>query len=492
MTVIKNTTIYLGVSVFQSLMSFLLLPVFTFFLTKTEFGLASVINSVAGLLGLLFVFGTQSVISRLYFEYKDDPEKLKRFLGTIFISKIFWNIVIASILILGRSFIFPYIAKDVDFNPYLLIAIGIAFFNTIFIIYQTLQQTKQEGLKYAISQCSYLLLNNGITVLLLLVFKMKAEGIVLGTLAADIIMTLVVLFKLRKQISFCIDKTILRLAFTFSWPIFFHGLFSWSLSSVNKLLLNSLISTEIVAVYSVGFVIAGIMSMVTIALNRSYTPWFFQQMKKEKKDYTEVVKFAEFIILVYSVIALGLSLFSSDIVSILVNRSYGEAWKVIPLLSFAYVFNGVYFFFVNIFNYKKQAVKFVPLLSLFSAIINISLNFVLIPKLGMFGSALATLISMIFLSLTTYFGSRKFLNIGFGYIKMITPVLITSLMASFVYIDFGLSFWTNFFLKIIHMILCLVVLYLVYRKTFGENLEKQVINIKKYLDGIKGSHHNNK
>jgi len=79
MTVIKNTTIYLGVSVFQSLMSFLLLPVFTFFLTKTEFGLASVINSVAGLLGLLFVFGTQSVISRLYFEYKDDPEKLKRF-----------------------------------------------------------------------------------------------------------------------------------------------------------------------------------------------------------------------------------------------------------------------------------------------------------------------------------------------------------------------------------------------------------------------------
>ena len=88
MSVIKNTTIYLGVSIFQSLMSFLLLPVFTFFLNKTEFGLASLLNSIAGLLGIFFIFGSQSVISRLYFEYKDNEEELKKFLGTIFLSKV--------------------------------------------------------------------------------------------------------------------------------------------------------------------------------------------------------------------------------------------------------------------------------------------------------------------------------------------------------------------------------------------------------------------
>lgn len=485
MSVIKNTTIYLGVSVFQSLMSFFLLPVYTGLLTKAEFGLASVINSVAGLLGIFFVFGTQSVISRLYFEYKDDPNSLKKFLGTIFLSKLIWNTFIALILVLGRDIIFPLIAKDIDFYPYLTIAIAIGFFDTFFVSYQTLQQTRQEGFKFGLTQCIYLLLNNGITVLLLLIFKMQAEGIVLGTLVALVMMTIFVFYQLRKQIAFCIDRKILREAFTYSWPILFHALFTWSLSSVNKLVLNNLLSTEIVAVYSVGFVIAGIVSMVAVALNKSYTPWFFQQMKKEKQDYSEVVRFAEFIIIIYSIVALGLSLFGFDIISLLVNKEYGDAWQVVPFLSFAYVFNGIYFFFINIFNFKKEAVKFIPLFSLFSAIVNISLNYILIPKFGMIGSASATLISMLILSLTTYFGSKKFLPVGYNYLKMVTPVILTFVMSLVLYIELNIPFWSMFFLKMLYGIVCLVILYLVYRKRFGENIQKQIANLKVYIDGIK-------
>lgn len=492
MKVIKNTSIYLGVSVFQSLMSFLLLPVFTFFLTKSEFGLVNVVNSVAGLLGLFFIFGSQSVINRLYFEYKDDEKNLKNFLGTIFFSKIIWNIVLAGFLVLSKDIIFPVLAKGVNFYPFLLVAIAIGFFDTLFTIYQTLQQTRQEGFKYAILQCVYLVLNNGITVLLLVAFNMKAEGVILGTLISLVIMTVFVFFKLKSQISLSIDKKVLRSAFTFSWPIFLHALFSWSLSSVNKLMLNNLISTEMVAVYSIGFIIAGIISMVTVALNRSFTPWFFQRMKKEKSKYEEIVKFAEFIILIYSILALGLSLFGYDVVSLFVNKGYGDAWKIIPILSFAYVFQGLYFFFINILNYKKEAVKFIPLFSFLSAVINISLNFFLIPRFGILGSAFATLVSMLFLSLTTYFGSKKFLYVGYNYVRMITPILIGTLMALFVYIDLNLSLWKTLFVKIIYMILCIGVIYLIYRKTFGDSFEKQVVNIKKYLNGIKRNNHDNK
>ena len=74
MAVIKNTTIYFSVSIIQSLISFLLLPVFTHFLTKAQFGLVSVVNSISALLAIFFIFGTQAVVSRLYFEYKDNEE----------------------------------------------------------------------------------------------------------------------------------------------------------------------------------------------------------------------------------------------------------------------------------------------------------------------------------------------------------------------------------------------------------------------------------
>ena len=97
MSVIGNSTIYMGVSILQSFMSFLLLPLYTSLLSTSQFGRISLVNSVSGLLLIFFLFGTQSVISRLYFEYKDNEEKLKRFLGTVFLSKLIWNVCLAGI-----------------------------------------------------------------------------------------------------------------------------------------------------------------------------------------------------------------------------------------------------------------------------------------------------------------------------------------------------------------------------------------------------------
>ncbi len=486
MAVIKNTTIYLGVSMFQSLMSFLLLPLYTSLLDETQFGLASLINSVAGLLVILFIFGSQSVVSRLYFEYKDDAEKLKRFLGTVFLSKIVWNICLALILILCRSIIFPLIAKGVEFYPYLLIALGIGFFSSIFTIYQTLQQTKQEGIKYALVQVAYLVINNGISVLLLTVFKMKAEGIVMGTLIADVLMTTFVFYKLRKQIVLRIDKEIVKEAFSFSWPIFFNALFVWGMASVNRLILNGLVSIEIVGVYTIGFTIATIVNMVTVALNRSYTPWFFSRMKEERRDNTEIVRFSEFIILVYAIIALGLSLFSPEIVKIFLSDSYLEAWKIIPFLAFGYVFNGLYFFFQNIFNFEKKAIKYIPLYTLLAALINIGLSYLLIPSFGMIGSAIASLISMFILSLSTYLGSRHFINVGYGFSKFLPLILVPALMSLVVFIPNTLNFWIVFLIKIVYIVLCIFILYLLNRKKFGSSLEKQLENLKTYINEIKG------
>ena len=354
MSVIGNSTIYMGVSILQSFMSFLLLPLYTSQLSTSQFGKISLVNSVASLLLIFFLFGTQSVISRLYFEYKDDEEKLKRFLGTVFLSKLIWNVFLTALLFLGRSYIFPIIGKGVEFFPFMLIALGIGFFGSIFRLYQVLEQTQQSGAKYAYAQIAYLILNNGISVLLLVAFKMKDTGIILGTLISEVFMFVYILFKLRKKISFVIDRDILREGWAFSWPIFLDALFGWCLGSVNKLILNNLVSVDIVGIYTIGFTIAGVINMGTVALNRSYTPWFFGKMKKESKDGENIVRFSEFMIFIYSIAALGLSLFGREVITLFIQKSYNSAWMVIPFLSFGYVFYGLYLFFLNVFNYQKK------------------------------------------------------------------------------------------------------------------------------------------
>lgn len=492
MKVIKNSTLYLSVSLLQSLMGFLLLPLYTSLLTTKQFGLTSLVNSVASLLLIFFLFGSQSVVSRLYFEHNDEEKRLKNFLGSIFLSKIIWNICILVILVVGRSIIFPIIGEGIDFYPFMLIAIGIAFFSSIFHLFQTFQQTEQKGFKYSYAQIAYLVINNGISVLLLVVFKMKAEGIILGTLIADFLMAIFVFIKLRNRITLNLDKRILSDAFGYSWPIFLHALFGWGMGSVNKIILNNLVSIDIVGIFTIGFTVAGIVNMVAVALNRSYTPWFFEKMKKQNGDNKDIVKFSEFIILIYSLLALMLSLFGRELISLFLNKSYSEAWKVIPFLSFGYVFNGLYFFFVNIFNYQKKSIKLIPVYTLFSALLNILLNYLLIPKFGMIGSAVSTALSMFLLSFFTYLGSKKFFNIGYSYIRLLSLILLPAIFSLPALFPIDSNIWISIVLKFVYLVMCLLIIYLVTRKRFGDSYARQFDNIKMYFDAIKRGNKNNK
>ena len=94
MGLIANSTLYLGVAGVQSFLSFLLLPLYTNYLSPHDFGIVNVVNSVAGLLGLIYIMGMTGSISRLYFEYRDDLDKLRSFISTIFLGKIVINLVI--------------------------------------------------------------------------------------------------------------------------------------------------------------------------------------------------------------------------------------------------------------------------------------------------------------------------------------------------------------------------------------------------------------
>lgn len=485
MRVIKNTTIYFGVSVIQSLMSFFLLPVFTYYLTEGQFGLASVTNSLFGILGIFYTLGFSGVIGRLYFDYNDNEEKLKRFLGTAFLFNIIWSLALSAMFFLSKDLIFPVIAQGVPVYPFALIAIAIAFFLTPFEIYQVLQLSRQKGWDFGIVQVIYLVLNNGITVVLLAVFNMKAEGIVLGTLIANVIMFIFLLTRISKEAKFVIDLDILKKSLSYAWPILFHALFTWGMASVNRLIVNNELSTVDAGIFTIGFTIGGIISMVAVALNRAFSPWFYGEMKKQKGKYPEIVSFAQFVVLIYSICAFGLSIFASEVISVLTHNQFSTSWQIVPFVAFAFVFQGIYFFFLNIFNYEKKYVKMIPLFTLVGAVVNIVLSYLLIKQFGIIGSAIATMISMLVLSLVVFIGSKKVLDIGYSIVKMYFPALVFFILSMAIYIPLDLPALSQIIVKAIFTLFVLIIVFFVYKNTFVQKILKQIIKIKNYLSDLK-------
>ena len=75
---LKNSSIYSGANVLQQMLAFFLLPLYTRFLTPNDYGIISVVNSVAAFLVILLNLSLYAAVSRFYFDYKVAPDSRER------------------------------------------------------------------------------------------------------------------------------------------------------------------------------------------------------------------------------------------------------------------------------------------------------------------------------------------------------------------------------------------------------------------------------
>ena len=94
------------------------------------------------------------------------------------------------------------------------------------------------------------------------------------------------------------------------------------------------------------------------------------------------------------------SLLSPEVLVIIGKPSYYESWKVVPFIANAFVINGFYFTYSNVFFLEKT--KYLPVLTIIGAITNLTLNYFMIPAYGIFGAAIASLTTKIIFTLLTY------------------------------------------------------------------------------------------
>src|SRR4051794_5498947 len=128
-----NVVLYTMGEIVPRVLAFLLLPVLTKYLTTSDYGISSYINTVVT---FLYVFTTLSVNTyalRMYYKVKSHVEK-KKLIGNIFLFLVGWGFVMLCV----ESMLFPFLLKafsvQVPFYPYFLLGLIINFFDIISII----------------------------------------------------------------------------------------------------------------------------------------------------------------------------------------------------------------------------------------------------------------------------------------------------------------------------------------------------------------------
>ena len=463
--ILQNSAIYSAISFLQKGISFFLLPLYTAYLTPSDYGVLNVITSVTSLLSLLFLVGLQGAGTRFYYKYKEDVEYGKRLWGALTLFVIINAIVLGTLCIIFHKFLIDPLIGNISFYPYVLVGILYTIVSPVYLFYQTYLQTRQEGMTYGINSLLNFLVNIGLIIIFVVYFEMGVLGVLFANLLTAILFFIYVVIAYIPKIKLNLRKDTLGPSLNYSLPLIPHLLAGWSTGMIDRLFLNGMRNESEAGLYSVGSQFGSITHTVSAAINSAYVPWFYEAYDKGNYDRIRSVSIVS--IWVLAIISMIISLFSPELLKLMVSPAFRGVWTIIPFLAFAYVFQGVYNVYINTLFLNKTKVVFI--VSFSGLVANVVLNILFIPIWGFLGSAIACFLSFFMKSFVALLLSRRAVpELHFPHFKFYLIVFVTFVLTFLSYPLSNTSLIISLCFKMLVTCVVLGALYWHYRSLFKE------------------------
>jgi O-antigen/teichoic acid export membrane protein len=217
--------------------------------------------------------------------------------------------------------------------------------------------------------------------------------VIVGNFTGTLVVYVVLLAYRRFQLGLEFDRELFRQMQRFGLPLVPSGLALWAVDFADRFLLLKLKNTAEVGLYSVGVRVTTAILLLLLALRTAW-PAFAYSIKEDqeaKRTYSFVLTY----VLFFSCWAsLALSLLAPWIVRALTTPTFYPGSRVVPILAFG----ATAFIAFNVMSIgigRAKQTQFNWVVTGIAAVVNIGLNFVLIPPYGMIGAAVSTLVAYV-------------------------------------------------------------------------------------------------
>ena len=411
-----NSAIYVATSLMQKCATFLLMPLYTRYLDPAAYGTLAIVTAVNGFFSIAFTLGLTGAITRFYFEYQHDPDTLAEFWGTIVTFIVLLSLVLGAVLLLfGEPLLRPFIG-NVAFWPYMALGIITTFFQPFFTTFLILLQTRNQAAQYAVMSIANFLVTTALTIALVVFLHWGVTGALVATLLAAVIFFALSIYVLRSELKFCLKWRHLREAFTYSLPQVPHSLASQTTAMADRMIVNSKLGPTAAGLYSVGGMISMAVEVAAFGVNRAYVPLSMSALKSgDPLQLARLRVIGALVVVGFCLVGTGIAAFGPEIVRLLTAPGFAGAATVIPLLIFAGVGSAIYYVLVSVLFFDRKAVKLLPVCTLSSAALNVTLALSLIPSFGLMGAAVANLLAQVLATILVAVIGRRFDPVRWDY-----------------------------------------------------------------------------
>lgn len=434
----KDTAIY-GISTMVGrFLNFILVPLYTNIFPPADYGIIQLIYAYMAILNIVFIYGLDSAYLK-FASFKDIGNEKDNF-STPYISVFGTSLLISFLIIINSGAIGASLRIPSEYNYLIYLAAAILFLDANVVIPFLKLRLDRKAKIFSLFRIINILVNIILNVYLIIILGWGIEAILVSNLAASAVSLFLVSFTIFKNFRLKFHLPLFKRLFKFGIPFLPAGFAIMLIQVIDVPILEKLTDLQTVGIYKANYKLGIFMMLFVNMFQFAWQPFFLQNAKEPnaKEMFSKVLTYFT---LVGSVILIVLSLFITDIAKLkisgfsLIGPEYWDGLHVVPFILLAYLINGMHTIFSAGIYIEEKSI-YVPVITGIGALINVAANFLLIPVLGITGSAIAALASYLFIGLGYYFVAQKFFRVKYE-LKRIGHIFIAVIFVGvvFYYLD---------------------------------------------------------
>ena len=385
---LKDTIIFAIGNFGSKVILFLLVPLYTNYLTTDEYGTAEFVFTMSQLLYPLVSLCIYDGIVRMGLKPSVNEE------DTLLNGFLVW--IASCIVLVITTPLWSFYAPIQNWKWYLSAYTAFHILSAVELNYlKIVGKNKLFAISSILQTLSLALLN----IYLLVYRKAGVEGYLIANTTALLIQSIIIfvtgsLYRDLRKAKYHVD--LLKDMVSYSAPLIINNVSWWVIHSSDKIMIEAMLTAAHLGLYTVA---TKIPSLINIFINIFSQAWGISSIKEMESSNDTV--FYKKIFIAYSTLVIGFSILVISIVkpfmSIYVGKDFFSAWVFIPLLILSAVFSALASYFGSLMG-ALQISKSTMITTLTGAIANIILNYIFIKLIGVWGAIIGTVFAYIIIA----------------------------------------------------------------------------------------------
>lgn len=418
-----NSIIFAIGNLGSKLISLILVPLYTYYLTTSQYGSVDLLTTTLSFVLPIFTVSIYDAVLRFVMDKSYDK------------ATILNNALLLTLIGYALAWLlFPVFHAIFPFRNYLIFFYVMLLTSSVnSSLMQFIRANNQIMLFACIGIVSSVVILLG-NVFLLVHFHLGVPGYLMSLIAADIVSILIVVAfgRILRFLSFAhIRKKLIQEMVVYSAPLIPNALMWWVMGVSDRYIITFMIGVGANGLYAVANKIPSIISMINTIFFQAWQMSAIEEARSESKSgfYSNVFNILSMVLLVSTS---GLLIFLKPIIHLVIAPEFYPSWQYVPFLLLGVVFSSFSGFLgTNYIAAKNTAGVFRT--SIIGAIVDVGVNFALIPFIGTNGASLSTMLSFLVIWLLRAWETRSFVQIHVALKSFISSLVIILLQIVVLY-----------------------------------------------------------